>query len=1744
MPNFINPSSQMNAIVFIDSAVSDYQSLATGTIPGTQVFILDRNRDGIVQITELLANCSDINSIHIVSHGSYGSLQLGNTLLNCDRLSKYTNQWQQWRKALTDNADILIYGCHVGKGIFTQQLAQLTGANIATSANLTGNAALGGDWVLEYATGKIAAPLAFQPEVMEAYQSVLQPTDLFISEYIEGSSFNKALEFYNGTGATIDLGAGGYAVDFYSNGSSTPSVSINLTGTVVNGDVYVLAQSSASATILSQADQTNGFGGWYNGNDAIVLRKGATIIDAIGQVGVDPVTEWGSGLTSTQDNTLRRKNNILAGDTNSSDTFDPSIEWDGFITDDFSGLGSHDVIPTVSITATDATATESPTDIGKYKLSRTSTTGDLTVKLAIDPSSSASATDYNLTVSSGNISISGSDITVVIPNGVSSLDIDLTPVDDIHAEPNETLTLNVVADTTYTNGVFNNSATVNINPNDTVVINTNDSGEGSLRQAITNANNFTGSDIISFQIGSGSQTITPLSALPTISEAVIIDGTTQPGFSGTPIIEINGSSAGVTANGLYITAGYSTVKGLVINRFSQNGIRLDNYGYNIIQGNYIGTDINGNLDLGNTLDGINITSSINTIGGVVAAARNIISGNNANGISLGSNGSNTARGNKIFGNYIGTKADGTTSLSNSNRGVAIFSNAESNYIGDTLTGASNTIAYNSGAGVSVQSSAGTSNAIFSNSIHSNDELGIDLGTTGITPNDNLDADTGANNLQNFPVLTSAILNGSDIIVTGTLNSTPNGFFYLQFFANTTLDSSGNGEGKTFIVTKVVFTDSSGNANFTVNFPQTVPPGQFITATATATSNNTSEFSPGVAVIVPEVSITPGNNPNEEGVVNGTFNITLNNPAPPSGLTINYDLSDTANLLSDYTISTGSNISSIGTTSFTIAPGQTTATINIIPIDDSVNDQGETVQITLLNGTNYTVSSTNDRAILTIIDNDSSVGFTESNYQINENGTTIGAAITISRSGNTSFASSVQVELANGNATGGGVDYDSTTQTVNFNANETAKTIVVPITEDRLVEGNENLTLKLVNSSVNSEIKSGKQFANLEIVDNDSSIQFSQSNYQVNEDGTIVGVAIKLDRAGVTTGTASVELQLNNGTATGGIDFNNTTQTISFAANETSKTVVVPVIEDTLTEGNENLTLTLTNPSANTSIGTQNTATLTIVDNDTVSTPTPPTPPTPPPTPPTPPPATPPSSPTPVSITNDLPQVSISDLTFTKSIEGVTLANFTISLNTIASQSVIVEYLMSVGTANNENKNFNSYPAAVITLNPGEVSKNISVAVLGDPIAKPNHTFLVNLIGIGNAAIADGQGVGTLDNEYYIEAEDCFCQQIPYPNPDRLFAEGTEGYLLTEINPIGEVKIGTGNDENNFIGSDAGDAFYALNGNDFVLGKAGNDNLVGDKGKDSIFGGSDRDWVAGNEGDDLINGNDGNDVINGNQNNDVIRGGKGNDLLRGGQDSDLIWGDRGNDTLLGDKGNDTIFGGVKELEVGDRNGSDLLLGGSGDDVLNGNEGNDTLWGDEGNDTVRGGSDSDILLGDSGNDKLFGDLGNDSLCGDDGDDTLYGGNGSDIPIGSSGEKDYLCGGDGNDFLFGNEGEDWLNGEAGNDSLYGGKDNDTLKGGDGNDWLSGDFGNDILKGGNGSDRFLLSPDFGADTILDFTDNIDFLVLDDNLSFSQLTINQNSDGTAIGINNTGEILAILKGITIDRIDRQDFVPFSTIIT
>jgi hypothetical protein len=222
------------------------------------------------------------------------------------------------------------------------------------------------------------------------------------------------------------------------------------------------------------------------------------------------------------------------------------------------------------------------------------------------------------------------------------------------------------------------------------VTNTQDSGMGSLRQAILDANADPFVDTIAFSIDGGAQTIRPASQLPALTKPVVVDGTTQPGYAGTPLIVLDGGSAGTSANGLTLTGGNSAVEGLVVNNFGGSGIVLSEFGGDSILGDYLGTNVAGTVAAGNNI-GLEIDSTNNVVGSTISAARNLISGNQV-GIQINS------ANNIVLGNYIGTDATGTHALGD---GVGMGIAGNNNQIGGTQTGARNLISGCATAGVSI-----------------------------------------------------------------------------------------------------------------------------------------------------------------------------------------------------------------------------------------------------------------------------------------------------------------------------------------------------------------------------------------------------------------------------------------------------------------------------------------------------------------------------------------------------------------------------------------------------------------------------------------------------------------------------------------------------------------------------------------------------------------------------------------------------------------------------------------------------------------------------------------------------------------------------------------------------------------------------------------------------------------------------------------------------------------------------------
>ena len=417
------------------------------------------------------------------------------------------------------------------------------------------------------------------------------------------------------------------------------------------------------------------------------------------------------------------------------------------------------------------------------------------------------------------------------------------------------------------------------------VSSTVDSGAGSLRQAIIDANanaNSGGPDLITFDIGAdgSQQTINLLSALDPISESVIIDGFSQYGAltPTVPVIEING--AGAINDGLSFasTSDGSIVQGVMITGFSQFGIQVDSGVDGItILGNWIGTTGTGYIGVGN-YTGINVQGVNTIIGGTGANDGNVITNNSNEGINITGSG---ATGTIIKGNIIGLDPDGDTGTGNGDVGIALLSGADNttiggiteearniisnnyegieinsnnntvqgNYIGTDITGTFNR-GNDSDDGIEIQNSAtgnliggtaegagnliafnfldgvnivsGSGNAVLGNDIHSNGDQDIDLGA-------------GANSSQTAPALSTAAAAENQILITGSLSSAINDFYRIEFFADT-------GGIQTYIGYANVATDGTGNATIDATLNASVAVGASISATATNSDASYTTFS--------------------------------------------------------------------------------------------------------------------------------------------------------------------------------------------------------------------------------------------------------------------------------------------------------------------------------------------------------------------------------------------------------------------------------------------------------------------------------------------------------------------------------------------------------------------------------------------------------------------------------------------------------------------------------------------------------------------------------------------------------------------------------------------------------------------------------------------------------------------------------------------------------------------------------------
>jgi parallel beta-helix repeat protein len=999
----INPErSSGSVVVFIDGAVTDLEQLLDDLQtrqPEAEVYVLDSQRDGVDQITEVLSRHDQVEAVHLVSHSNDDSLRLGSAWLDHKSIAGYAGEIASWGNAIDESADLMVYGCDLASTLegreLLSSLSALTGADVAASSDDTGHARYQADWDFEFTIGNVETSNVFSETLVERWTGKLDVievnTVLDVVDSEDGFLSLREAILQAEDGDTILLRAQTYQLTTTGSGPNMSDLDISSDITIIGQGTSTVIdamsnhrifdiQDSSSVVIRDlvltdgQADfggairvQTNssltlervivqdssainqGGGVWNQGNLTIsdsrvvnntsvgeaggiysdnwlsVIRssietnqsgdEGGGILIAAGEATLHNTTVSGNQAGTRGGGLYNRGTTILTHVTIASNsgisaqgggiygesgtvTLDRSIVADNFavIRNDVAGSG---------IISGGYNLIEDTGEISGWE------TTDI---LNVDPGLSA-LNDYGgfahthaISSESAAIDNAVNSTAVLDARGVSRFqdgDRDTTFVADIGSFEMTTPTDNVIT-------VTNDSDRVDAPFLSVIGLNNNPGFDGgvSLREAILAANARDGFDVIRFDLSASTKHVIEIeSSLPAITEAVIIDGTTQPGYAGEPRIFLSGESLLARGIDLEDTAAGSVVRGLGFLDFALSPLLVD-ADYTTIAGNWSGgfDPVSGETEAGrgNLLNGIAVTSAHNLIGGIETKHANYFGGNGFNGILIqgtgamgntilnnrigvapngtddaplggdgilvrAGSGSNLISGNVVgnadhginlddssnnvvIANTVGTNSTNSLDIGNQQHGIRIADDSDNNLIG--RFGSENVIVGNGWDGVAVIGNS-TGNLIRFNQIVDNGGLPIDLGTDDATANDAQDADWGPNDYQNYPLINAASINGSgNLLLDVEFNSVANETFTIDFY-QASAEASSVGDPLRYLGYAIVLTSEDGDfANSFVGDATGIQAGDLIVATATGSASGTSEVSGFVTVgsgnMLPEV----------------------------------------------------------------------------------------------------------------------------------------------------------------------------------------------------------------------------------------------------------------------------------------------------------------------------------------------------------------------------------------------------------------------------------------------------------------------------------------------------------------------------------------------------------------------------------------------------------------------------------------------------------------------------------------------------------------------------------------------------------------------------------------------------------------------------------------------------------------------------------------------------------------------------
>ncbi|MFO1277688.1 MAG: DUF4347 domain-containing protein, partial [Sphaerotilus natans] len=777
-----------------------------------EVVVTDPSRDGLTQVGELLAAREGLSALHLVGHGTAGQFSFGGDAIDAGTLARHEDALRAWGRAFAEGGDLLLYGCDTGAGAqgeaLLEALQSLTGTDVAASTDATGGSAAGADWDLEAACGTVettlsapAAEALARWEGRLASYTVTDFTDNPFSFFTLRAAINSA-----------NSSAGADTITF-ANFGVPMTIELSSMLPTITGTVSIDASSGGAPTVTLDGRFLGGGADGlqlYSGSDGSTVR--GLRIQNFSQDGIDIS---GSG------------NHVIAGN------------WIGL-----DSLGSG--------------AAGNQQGVNLWNTSGNRIGG-------------SSAADRNII--SGNTGPG-----IYIGGGSSS-----------NRVQGNWIGLNSAG--TAAVGNLNFGILVESAGN---TLGGTGSGQGNVIAATVNYDGI--------MLGSGaSGTLVAGNTLGLNAAGTAALGNARAGLR----VESSGNTLGGTGSSARnIVSGNGD--GIVLSGGSASG--------NQILGNWVGLSAAGSSAIGNTFDGIRLENgaSGNTVGGAASGARNVISGNGRDGVRITDEASD---GNAVLGNWIGSNAAGTAAPGNGGDGIFIRNGADSsriggaapgegnwvvspglvgikidgsstgttirgNRVGTDLAGSANfgavqngillehgaaqssivenTVAFSGRGGVytdgiDLLSTAGSGNLISRNTLYSNAGQDINLGADGLDGNDSLDADSGVNDLQNHPLLSSATLGAGTLRVLGQLDSAASALYRIEFFA----DPSGQGDARVYLGQTTVTSDAGGRASIDALLEASLAAGATVTATATRVSSGSTSEAAVPVTVAARANTAPG-----------------------------------------------------------------------------------------------------------------------------------------------------------------------------------------------------------------------------------------------------------------------------------------------------------------------------------------------------------------------------------------------------------------------------------------------------------------------------------------------------------------------------------------------------------------------------------------------------------------------------------------------------------------------------------------------------------------------------------------------------------------------------------------------------------------------------------------------------------------------------------------------------------------------